>query len=62
MRSLFEYGASCAEQGRLWTTVDQAIARADKAVTEWQQAEAPSEEQQTPECPLNQSVNHHARL
>jgi predicted acylesterase/phospholipase RssA len=56
MRSLFQYGATCAEQGRLWTTVDQAIARADRAVAQSQQARPPSKEQQTPECPLDGSA------
>jgi hypothetical protein len=56
MRSLFQYGATCAEQGRLWTTVDQAIARADRAVAQSQQARPPSKEQQTPECPLDESA------
>ncbi|MEA3183438.1 MAG: hypothetical protein QOI59_6961 [Gammaproteobacteria bacterium] len=56
MRSLFQYGATCAEQGRLWTTVDQAIARADRAVARSQQAQPPSKEQQTPGCPLDESA------
>ena len=55
MRSLFEYGARCAEQGYLWTTLDQAVARAERAVTEWQQSGPASKEQQTPECPLDAS-------
>jgi hypothetical protein len=55
MRSLFEYGARCAEQGRLWTTLDQAIARADEAVTRWQQPAPASKESQAPECPLDES-------
>lgn len=53
MRSLFDYGASCAEQGRLWTTVDQAIARADRAVARWQQTGPLLKDPQTPECPLD---------
>ncbi len=36
MRALFNYGLRCAEQGRLWTTVDEAISRADDAITRWQ--------------------------
>lgn len=55
MRSLFEYGARCAAQGRLWATVGQAIARADKALADWQQPVTRSNVQQTPQCPLDQS-------
>jgi predicted acylesterase/phospholipase RssA len=55
MRSLFNYGTTCGEQGRLWTTLDQAIARADKAVALWQRME-PSKAQQTPECSLEESA------
>jgi hypothetical protein len=32
---LFGYGLECAEQGRLWTTVDQALSRADDAISRW---------------------------
>ena len=53
MRSLFDYGAHCAERGRLWTTVDQAIARADKAVARWQQTGPLAKDPQTPQCPLD---------
>jgi len=56
MRSLFNYGAACAQQGRLWTTLDQAISRADKAVARWQHTGTPSQEQQMPECPLDDSA------
>jgi hypothetical protein len=55
MRSLFNYGASCAEEGRLWTRVDQAITRANKAAAKWQRSEEGSKQQQTPECPLDGS-------
>jgi hypothetical protein len=55
MRSLFNYGATCGEQGRLWTTLDQAMDRADKAVVRWQRTEL-SKAQQTPECPLAESA------
>lgn len=55
MRSLFNYGAACAEQGRLWTTLDQAIARADKAMSQWEQRTGTASIQQhTPECPLDE--------
>jgi hypothetical protein len=56
MRSLFQYGATCAEQGRLWTTVDQGIARADKTVAEWQQIPLRSNQQQPTACPLDESA------
>jgi hypothetical protein len=55
MRSLFEYGARCAEQGRLWTTLDQTVARAEKAVSEWQQPEPAAADQRPTECPLDAS-------
>jgi predicted acylesterase/phospholipase RssA len=54
MQSLFNYGAMCAEQGRLWTTLDQAMARADKAMSRWQRTGAASTQQHTPECPLDE--------
>lgn len=56
MRSLFEFGARCAEQGRLWTNFDQGIARADKSLTEWQQTGTAPKEATAPECPLDESV------
>jgi predicted acylesterase/phospholipase RssA len=56
MRSLFQFGASCAEQGRLWTTLDQAIARADTGVAQWQRTRPALKEARTPECPLDKSA------
>jgi predicted acylesterase/phospholipase RssA len=56
MRSLFEYGATCAEQGRLWTTLDQAIARADEAVARWQRTGALPQQEQPPQCPLDEAA------
>ncbi len=56
MRSLFEYGASCAEQGRLWTTLEQAAARADKAAAQWQHTAPASRVLAVPECPRDDSA------
>ena len=50
MRVLFNYGKRCAEQGRLWTTIDQTMAAAtEAAVTPTKRTSAPD---QPPECPL----------
>lgn len=54
MRSLFNYGAACAEQGRLWTTVDQAIARADQTVIQWKHTGPDAKQQPGPACPLDE--------
>lgn len=45
MRALFDYGARCAQSGRLWTTLDETINTIAAAAPVWKQ---------TP--PLNQAV------
>ena len=55
MRALFDYGAECAQEGRLWTTVDQAMVRRQAATaTEFDKRQAP-DSQLTPACPLDPS-------
>ncbi len=56
MRALFNYGVSCSERGRLWTTLDQAIARAEKATAGWQRTGVGSQPQRMLECPLDESA------
>lgn len=51
MRSLFDYGLRCAEQGRLWTTIDEAISRADDAIVRWRQEGTSEEDLRQPPCP-----------
>ncbi|MDB6088634.1 MAG: hypothetical protein JWN85_1418 [Gammaproteobacteria bacterium] len=55
MRALFNYGSSCAEEGRLWATLDQAIARAEGALSvgDWQRQQ--SRTGKIPLCPLDDS-------
>ena len=58
MRVLFNYGERCAEQGRLWTTMDQTMAAAtEAAVTPTKRTSAPD---QQPECPLRDVPQVHA--
>jgi len=53
MRALFNYGADCAEEGRLWTTVEQAIAHGQGiASTGFADQHAP-DAQLTASCPLD---------
>jgi hypothetical protein len=58
MRVLFNYGERCAEQGRLWTTMDQTMAAAmEAAATSAKQTSRPD---QQPECPLRDVQQVHA--
>jgi len=56
MRLLFNYGERCAEQGLLWTTMDQTMAAATDAATMPAQ---PAAADHVPECPLRdvQQIN-----
>jgi predicted acylesterase/phospholipase RssA len=45
MHALFEFGARCAEAGRLWTTLQQAMGEAQHAAT--------TMSQQTDDCPVS---------
>lgn len=45
MHALFEYAARCAQAGRLWTTLQQAISEAQHTAT--------TTSQQTDECPVS---------
>jgi predicted acylesterase/phospholipase RssA len=56
MRVLFNYGERCAEQGRLWTTLDQTMAAASEAAAT-QRTSAPD---QPPQCPLRDVEQVHA--
>lgn len=53
MGSLFNYGLQCAEQGRLWTTIDQAFSRADDALSRWQLDGVSDRKHPQPPCPLD---------
>lgn len=55
MRALFNYGMRCAEQRRLWTTVDEAVARADYAISHTHLEGVPAGNRllPLPPCPLN---------
>ena len=52
MRALFNYGAFCAREGRLWTTVEQAITRTRAAIPVGFDQQRASDAQTTPSCPL----------
>jgi hypothetical protein len=56
MHALFEYGARCAAQGRLWTTVGQAIEHADKVMARWQQSNSPVTYPPSTDCPLDRAA------
>jgi Patatin-like phospholipase len=58
MRVLFNYGERCAEQGRLWTTLDQTMAAAMEAAA--MSAKQNSHPNQQPECPLRDVQQIHA--
>jgi hypothetical protein len=55
MRALFDYGAECAEEGRLWTTVDQARVHGKAVAAAWSDKRQASDPQVTPACPLDPS-------
>jgi len=48
MHALFEFGANCAQAGRLWTTLQQAMNEAEHAAT--------TISQQTDECPVSEEL------
>ncbi len=58
MRVLFDYGERCAEQGRLWTTVDQTMATVIEAAAT--PSKQPSRPDHQPECPLREHEQAHA--
>jgi hypothetical protein len=52
LRELFNYGADCAQRGKLWTTVEQALDSRQKAVsTKYENHQSPAK-QLTITCPL----------
>lgn len=53
MGSLFGYGSECAEQGRLWTTVDEAISRANEAMSRRRLQGVSTRKRTGPACPLD---------
>jgi hypothetical protein len=48
MRPLFEYGARCAENGRLWTTLDETMDTVARAIPASKRVSV----DQKVECPL----------
>ena len=55
MRALFDYGAECAQEGRLWTTVEQATAHARAVMATGFDGRRAPDPQLTPACPLDPS-------
>jgi hypothetical protein len=53
MRVLFDYGVECAQEGRLWTTVEQATTRGRAVIPVGFDGRRASDPQMTPPCPLN---------
>jgi len=53
MRALFNYGADCAREGRLWTTVEESIAHGQRATSIGFEKPAASDSLLTPSCPLD---------
>ncbi len=52
-RELFDYGVECARDGRLWTTVEQAIAHRERVLTAGVAKRQRSEKQPISVCPLD---------
>lgn len=55
MRALFDYGAECAQQGRLWTTVDQAMVQGQTATATGGEKRPATDPHLPPACPLDPS-------
>jgi predicted acylesterase/phospholipase RssA len=55
MRALFNYGADCAQAGRLWTNVEQAMAHAQGAMATGFVNRQASDPQVPSSCPLDAS-------
>jgi predicted acylesterase/phospholipase RssA len=53
MQALFNYGADCAQDGRLWTTVEQAITRNLGMIPVGFDRQRASDERNAPSCPLD---------
>lgn len=62
MSSLFRYGLECAERGRLWTTVDEALSRADDAMSRWHLQGASTRKGSQPACPLEHASSSGKQL
>jgi predicted acylesterase/phospholipase RssA len=62
MGSLFGYGLECAERGRLWTTVDEALSRADDAISRWHLEGASTRKRSQPACPLDDASSSGEQL
>jgi len=55
MRALFNYGADCAREGRLWTSVEQATTRVRGAVSIGFEEQQAADARTSPSCPLDAS-------
>ena len=55
MRALFDYGAECAQEGRLWTTVDRAMVHGQAVTATGFDKRQTPDPQLTPACPLDPS-------
>jgi len=55
MRALFDYAADCARKDRLWTTVEQAMARSERARTIGWVEQQTADAHPAPSCPLDTS-------
>ena len=55
MRTLFDYGADCARKGLLWATVDEALARFERTVSQPLQTQELEQARGTPGCPFDES-------
>jgi hypothetical protein len=53
MRALFNYGVDCGQEGRLWTTVEQAMTPGGAVIPVGFNGQRASDPQMTPSCPLN---------
>jgi len=57
-RQLFDYGADCAQSGRLWTTVEQSITRNQRALPMGFEKNKQNDTKPVPSCPLDDPSVH----
>jgi len=57
LQALFNYAAECAFEGRLWTTIDQALNRGERAALDRASKAQRQVPGQTVKCPLDEPPN-----
>ncbi len=54
-RELFKYASDCAQQGKLWNTLEQSIAHSEKTLSKESTNNLPTKEQAMVSCPLDEA-------